>query len=99
MEVSGQLHVPSAIPPRIEPLLIIVKGVGWAPGPLRNGVENRKIFCPYRESIPDCSIAQRMVSSVRGRIVEGSLLRETAVSMCSSFCDVSQAGCISIIRV
>jgi hypothetical protein len=31
MEVSGQLHVPAALPPRKEPFIPVEQEAGWAP--------------------------------------------------------------------
>jgi hypothetical protein len=89
MEMSGQLHVPAAIPPRIEPPLFIGKGVGWTSGSVWNGV-NRKMSCPYRESIMDCSITQHMipafVAASYSEVSSGEQLCQW-----SSFFDVSEA--------
>jgi hypothetical protein len=53
MEVSGQLHVPSALPSRKEPQAPTGWEGGWAPEPVWT-LEKRKIL-QCRESNPGCS--------------------------------------------
>jgi hypothetical protein len=45
MEVSGQLHVPTALP-----LVPIGKEAGWTPGSVLSGGEEKENPCPCRES-------------------------------------------------
>jgi hypothetical protein len=53
MEVSGQLHTPTALLPEKRPPVPIWWQDGWAPRTCVDVVEKRKISCPYWESNRD----------------------------------------------
>jgi hypothetical protein len=59
MEVSGQLRVPAALPPRKQRPVPIEKEAGWVAEPVWNTRENSR---PYRDSNSDPSVVQSVAS-------------------------------------
>jgi hypothetical protein len=57
MEMSGQLHAPSALPPGKEALGPIGQEAGLAPEPVWT-LWRREKFCSYRDLISDSSAVQ-----------------------------------------
>jgi hypothetical protein len=59
--VSGQLHVPAALPSGKEPAVPIGQEVGWTPQPIWT-TWRRENSCPYRDSNSDHSVVQHVAS-------------------------------------
>jgi hypothetical protein len=61
MEVSGQLHVPAALPPgETTPVIHWLGDTGLRAG--LDGKEKRKISLPHRDSNPDSLAVQSLAS-------------------------------------
>jgi hypothetical protein len=61
MEVSGQLHVPAALPPGKEPLVPTGQEVGWTPEPVWM-IWRRGNSWPYQDLNSDPSVVQPIAS-------------------------------------
>jgi hypothetical protein len=61
LEVSGQLHAPSALPTRKVPAVFFEEEVGWAPEPVWKTSRGEK-SCHYRNSNFDPSALQSVDS-------------------------------------